>query len=186
MADLLASTPSDEDLLARFHRGERDALAQLAERYELPLLGLARALTGRRDDLALDVVQEAWLRVIKYGCNFDRRSSFRTWIYRIVINRCHDLRQKNQPLSPAAAATPPPPSLDPPHAHTAAELNGRLRIAVEDLAHGQQLVVLLCYHRGLTHEQVADILGVPLGTVKSRLHAALSSLRTSLAAEEPS
>jgi RNA polymerase sigma-70 factor (ECF subfamily) len=185
MADPPVPTPSDEDLLARFHSGERDALAQLAERYELPLLGLARALVGRRDDLALDVVQEAWLRVIKYGRNFDRRSSFRTWIYRIVINRCYDLRQRQQVLPSAAAGTASPPGLDWSVQHNA-ELNGRLRNAFEDLAHGQQLVVLLCYHRGLTHEQVADILGVPLGTVKSRLHAALNSLRTSLSAEETS
>lgn len=173
---------TDEQLLAEFHRGDRRALAMLAERYEPPLLGLARALTGR-EDLALDVVQEAWLRVIKYGRRFDGRSTFKTWMYRIVINHCHDLKRLDRSRTTDPGAIPPPPVLTEPAGH-AAELNGRLRSAVEDLADGQRLIVLLCYHRGLTHEQAADILELPIGTVKSRLHAALNTLRTCLAAED--
>lgn len=177
---------TDEQLLAAFHRGDRRSLAVLAERYEGLLLGLARALTGR-EDVALDAVQEAWFRVIKYGGRFDGRSTFKTWMYRIVINRCHDLRRREASHPPRSAASPPPGEIgghDPTARRDAAELNGRLRLAVEDLTEGQQLLVLLCYHRGVTHGQAADILGLPLGTVKSRLHAALGSLRTRLAAEE--
>lgn len=169
---------TDEDLLSRFHRGDRSALSVLAARYEASLLGLARGLSCGREDLALDIVQEAWLRVIRYGRSFDRRSTFRTWIYRIVINRCHDLRSKaGTPERPYEAYEDPPP------AHDTVELNGRLKRAVGDLSQGQQLVVLLCYHRDLTHEQVAEILAIPVGTVKSRLHAALESLRTTLSSE---
>lgn len=177
---------SDESLLADFHRGDRRALATLADRYERPLLGLAHALTGR-EDLALDAVQEAWLRVIKHGRRFDGRSTFKTWMYRIVINQCHDLRRREAARPEAPTLCPPPPTpagRTPADPGYAPELNGRLRRAVEGLSEGQQLLVLLCYHRGVTHGQAADILGIPLGTVKSRLHSALGGLRARLEAED--
>ena len=79
----------DEDLLRAFARGRKSALAELARRHERPLLGFASGLlAGRSDRVACDVVQETWLRVIRYADSFDGRSGFKTWLYRIAINQC--------------------------------------------------------------------------------------------------
>jgi len=180
--------PTDEQLLAAFTAGDRDALGMLATRYEGPLLGLASGLLAGSRSLAADAVQEMWLRVIKKATGFQGRSSVKTWLYRILINTCHDLRNR-QPvnLGPAAAVEnalsdaslsaaaqdPPDPTHD----------TGPLRAALESMTEPRRLTLLLCYHAGMRHELAADILGVPLGTLKSRLHAALKELRTRLTSE---
>lgn len=184
--------PTDEALLDRFIRGDAEALGLLAERYEPSLVGLARAMLGGRDDAARDAVQEAWVRVIRHARSFDGRSAFRTWVYRIVINKCHDMRaglarNAAAPLAEKDQRAAAPSREDPSGAgHRGAELNGTLRHAMDDLSPGSRLILLLCYHRELSHTQVADILDIPLGTVKSRLHAALTTLRERLAPEAAS
>lgn len=175
---------SDERLLQRFVRGERGALGELADRYERALLGLARGLCDGDEAAARDVVQEAWLRVIKYGGSFDSRSSVRTWLYRVVINRSHDWRTARR-REGTGTRDAEALSVIPTHEQkeSATELNGTLRAAMDRLSASSRLVVLLCYHHALTHEQAAEVLGVPLGTVKSRLHAALGVLRGALREE---
>jgi RNA polymerase sigma-70 factor (ECF subfamily) len=186
---------ADIDLLRRFQRGEILALAELAKRHELSLLGMASGLLDGRQDLARDCVQDCWLRVIKYGKGFDGRASFKTWLYRMVINRSRDLRRRHRVVSLNGSAG---------HGHgsAAGELeaswsagesvpigtSGRneaidgeaLGRAVGRLPEGTRLIVLLCYHRGMTHEAAAEILGIPVGTLKSRLHAGLNELRDAL------
>jgi RNA polymerase sigma-70 factor (ECF subfamily) len=178
---------SDEHLLSSFSRGDHSALAELARRYETRLLGLSQGLLGGRSDLAQDAVQDTWLRVIRSSETFDGRSSFKTWIYRITINRCNDMRAARRHLSTTDAgdadrAGPAMPDAAPPQTDHAEETQS-LRAAVEELRDDRRTVVLLCYHSGMTHEQAADILGLPLGTLKSRLHAALTQLRAALAQE---
>ena len=102
----MTTTASDEQLLKNFAAGERAALGDLACRYELPLLGLAAGLLDGRRHLALDAVQETWLRVIRFAGNFNGRSSFKTWLYRIAINQCHSLRMA-QHQEPQAADLQP-------------------------------------------------------------------------------
>src|SRR5262245_49206087 len=75
-----AVVQTDEQLLSRFLRGEREALGELARRYELPLLGLCAGMLGGRRDRALDAVQETWMRVIRYGHTFSGRCSLKTWL----------------------------------------------------------------------------------------------------------
>ena len=178
---------TDEDLLANFLAGERAALQELAVRYESRLLGLAAGLLGGQRDLACDAVQETWLRVIRFGRQFAGRSSFKTWVYRIAVNQCRSLREFNNhgaTLDPvpgqAAAADGPALTAE------AVDQNQAVRRAVEALDPDKRLVILLCYHTEMTHEQAADILEVPLGTLKSRLHAALTELRAALSAAEAS
>src|SRR5215510_2230127 len=84
----------DEGLLREFVRGKREALGELARRYERALLGLASGLLDGRADLACDAVQETWVRVIRFGPTFDGRSSFKTWVYRIAINQCRTVKAK--------------------------------------------------------------------------------------------
>lgn len=187
----------DADVLARFHRGEVAALGELARRYECALLGLASGLLDGRRDLARDCVQDCWLRVIKYGKGFDGRASLKTWLYRMVINRSRDLRERHRVVSlsgsaghgngPAAgelqaswsAGESVPTGTSGRNEAIDVEALGR---AVGRLAEGTRLIVLLCYHRGMTHEVAAEILAIPVGTLKSRLHAGLNELRNALSA----
>ena len=174
---------TDEQLLTDFAAGERPALGELARRYERPLLGLAQGLLGGRGDLACDAVQETWVRVIRFGRQFMGRSSFKTWVYRIAVNQCRTL-QAVRPV-PVDEATRPKAAEDsePEQPLEVADQNHVVRRAVERLEDDKRFVVLLCYHAGMTHEQAAEILELPLGTLKSRLHAALAELRGTLAAE---
>lgn len=175
---------SDEALLARFAKGDAAALEALARRLERPMLGLALGLVNGRRELAMDAVQETWVRVIQRAASFRGDASASTWIYRILINRCHTVRERadrdtskrsarNIPLEKATSA---------PQHSTAPEPDdvAALRSAVERLAEPKREVLLLCYHAGLSHPQAADILAIPLGTLKSRLNAALTELRTLL------
>ncbi len=180
-----AKAVSDEQLLARFVSGDDDALGELAGRYEGLLIGLCVSMLGDRS-LAMEAVQETWLRVIRHGRTYDGRASVKTWVYQIAMNRCRDLgrssgaravREKKHHQQEA----------DIRHAKTVAgaghQIDPRLERAVGDLEDHQRETVLLCYHRGLTHKQAAEVLGVPMGTIKSRLNKALVKLREALGTE---
>ena len=173
-----ASQPADEQLLERFARGDDSALGALAQRHERNLIGLATALLDGNPDRAHDAVQESWIKVIKHARNFRGQSSFRTWMYRIVINKCKDLRDR-------ATLAPPDEriqSTDATPLRLVAEsaMTQDVRNALRQLAPHTRLLLIICYHQGLSHAQAADVLDIPVGTVKSRLAAALQELRSLL------
>lgn len=180
-----AHEPTDETLLRQFAHGDGRALEQLASRHELNLLGLAKGITASRT-LALDVVQEVWVRVIKHAKHFDNRSSVKTWLYRILINRALDLRAADQQRRISASQPvqehllidehSPPPRDDEQHA--------RLRSALNELPESSRLILLLCKHQGLTGEQAADVMGIPLGTLKTKQAAAMRQLRIAMGVPE--
>ena len=174
---------TDLELLRSIASRDIAALESLTSRYERPLLGLARALLDQREDLARDVVQDCWLRVVKSAGSFRGESAVKTWLYRIVINRANDVRARwiRQDQTPANAE--PPPGSSPGCTFGAFDIQ-RLHQAVSALPSDRRLLLLLCYHQDLTLVQAADILGLPLGTVKSRLHAALEELRSQLGEPE--
>lgn len=169
----------DLPLLQRFAKGDNAALGELARRYEQPLLGLALGIVNNRE-LARDAVQDMWVRVIRAAASFQAQSSVRTWMYRILINRAITLRQAAA-RKPVAVLDADAGAMHPPHG--AGEDAERIRAAVRELPENQQLILVLSYHEGLTHEAAAEVLGIPLGTLKSRLHAALTALRARLGAE---
>jgi RNA polymerase sigma-70 factor (ECF subfamily) len=165
----MATDRTDEELLSEFVTGKSTGRRRGA---------LALGILGGRRDLACDAVQETWLRVIRFGSQFSGRSRFKTWLYRIAINQCRTLAAMRTvaPLEPALIDRAAPAS-------TPSGDREPVRRAVAALDDPKRAVVLLCYHNGLTHEQAAEILEVPLGTLKSRLHAALTDLRAALSAE---
>jgi RNA polymerase sigma-70 factor (ECF subfamily) len=181
----MAAGKTDEDLLRAFDAGNRTALGELARRYERALLGLCRGLLGGHSDrVACDVVQETWVRVIRFAGSFDGRSRFKTWLYRIAINQCRSLLTA-WPVIQASEQLDDEPSDAPGPTETAQnnELAARVRQAVARLSAEKRTALLLCYHADMTHEQVAEILEIPPGTLKSRLHAARQELRERLSAE---
>ena len=176
---------TDEQLMLALAAGRKAALAELARRYERPLLGFARGyLSTPKDQLASDAVQETWLRVIRYAGSFNGNSSLKAWLYRVLINQCRDLiRTQSSSAATGEASSRHDPNPGPAGAAENAELADRLRLVVAELPPDTRLVVLLCYHGGMTHERAAEILEIPLGTLKSRLHTALRELRERLAVE---
>lgn len=182
---------SDHDLLARFvGRGDADALGMIAARYERALLGLAKGLLSGREPLACEAVQGAWVKVIRYGRSFEGTSSVKTWLYRIVINQCRDVRRREaKQAQRTVEARTARPALDarsamrPVAAAEQCETRDLVAAAVARLPDAQREIVLLCYHADLTHAQASEILMIPAGTLKSRLHSALTSLREALPAE---
>ena len=186
-----AGQAADQELLARFAAGDRAALGELASRHERALLGLAMGLLGSRE-LAQEAVQDGWVRVVRTAGpgspakgsagRFREQSSVRTWLYRIVINRCRDIarRERSQRARLNGKARPGHAG-DSPAAD--AELRTALRRAVDGLSPVEREAVLLCHHADLTHVQAAEILRVPLGTLKSRVRTGLGRLERLLRSE---
>lgn len=181
---------TDEELLASFRDGDREAFGVLASRHEVALLGLAKGLLGGSRTLATEAVQDAWVRVIRHAHTYDGRASVRTWLYRIVINRCRDVNARERRAATLARAfavhrRPVGEAERSRGASVRAESTGTvlsddlaaLLPALATLPEDRREVVVLVYGRGMTHEAAADVLAIPLGTLKSRLHAALRHLR---------
>ncbi|KAA0217194.1 MAG: RNA polymerase sigma factor [Leptolyngbya sp. PLA3] len=164
----------DDDLalLQRFVKGDRAALGQLAERHEPALLGLARGLLGGSYALAEEAVQDAWVRVIASSATFEARSEVRTWLYRIVINRCRDLARRARRPEPNGQV----PSVPAPEGE---EFDMRVREAVRNLPVDQREALMLSMH-GLSDRLCAEVLNIPLGTLKSRIRTARTTLRRTL------
>lgn len=167
----------DAALLRAFIKGERSAFSTLAGRHERGMLGMARGLLGGDVERARDAVQEAWVRMIKHAGTYRGEASVKTWLYRILINVCLNERgRKRVRITPAAGVHAESPS----HTAEESEFAARVRRLVSDLPEDRRVIVLLCYHEEMTHEEAAETLGIPVGTLKSRLHTALTSLRASL------
>lgn len=174
----------DEQILERIAAGEHDALGELAQRYEAQLLGLARGLLGGSPTAAEDAVQEAWVRVLRGAGGFRGEAGVKTWLYRIVINRCRDIQRRERRrivretsfrlVGAGGAASETDVSGD------AAERDRRLHASLRGLPVEQREAVLLCHHRGVTQAEAARVLGIPEGTLKSRVRTGLAALRKRL------
>lgn len=183
---------SDEKLLARLRDGDRDAFEPLVRRYERELFGYLRRYVGD-DDLADDVFQNTFVQVFLKIRQYEPGRPVRPWLYAIATNQAIDaLRRRNRrvadrPADSVAAADEdgesrplfellPASGDSPPDVAERAEQAQRVRAAVARLPDLLRQAVMLVYFQGLKYQDAADILGIPVGTVKSRLHAALTKL----------
>ncbi|AWM42479.1 RNA polymerase subunit sigma-70 [Gemmata obscuriglobus] len=182
---------SDEQLLARLRAGERDCFGVLVRRYERELFGYLRRYLGD-DDLADDVFQNTFVQVYTKLGQYEPDRPVRPWLYAIATNQAIDaLRRRNRRADQRADVVTtadedgqprplfellPAAGDEPPAAADRAEQRELVRAAVDRLPELLRQVVLLAYFQGLKYRDVADALGIPVGTVKSRLHAALAKL----------
>jgi RNA polymerase sigma-70 factor (ECF subfamily) len=162
----------DEDLVRRYLSGERAAFATLVERHERRVYNLALRMTGREED-ARDATQDAFLTVLRKLSSFRGEAAFTTWLHRVTVNACYDLLRKRQraPLLDRDEDDLPPlePPPAPDHADTSS-LSLDVQRALMQVPQDFRVVMILHDVQDLRQEEVAAILGVPVGTVKSRLH----------------
>jgi RNA polymerase sigma-70 factor (ECF subfamily) len=168
-------------LVERAARGDRDAQRELFERHRDAAYRVAYRVTGRHED-ALDVVQESFIRAFERLGEFHHGSSFRTWLVRVVTNRALDLLRARKvrlamPLDgeeddPGPAAVARDEAGQPGRELEARELADRLQRAIESLPPEQRAVFALYATGELTYGQIAETVGVPIGTVMSRLYHA--------------
>jgi RNA polymerase sigma-70 factor (ECF subfamily) len=179
---------TDEELVALSIRGDRDSFDQLILRWERPIYALAYRVLGREEE-ARDVVQETFLRAFRGIGNFRGQAKFSSWIYRIALNLCRDWirRERRTPVSPTpegvdvielAAAQGPVESIEELVArHDMSRVVAR---AMERLPEEQRTAIILKEYHGMTFQEIADLQGCPLSTVKTRLYQGLSVLRRHL------
>lgn len=188
MPEPLPLPESDEQLLARLRDGDREVFGPLVRRYERELYGYLRRYLGN-EDLADDVFQTTFLAVFRKIKQYEPGRPARPWLYAIATNQAIDaLRKQNRRADRRADVLTAPdddgeprplfeliPSADlgPPEHADRVEQRELVRAAVERLPDLLREVLLLAYFQGLKYKDIADVLDIPLGTVKSRLHAAL-------------
>ena len=183
----MAGRSDDQSLIEACRAGQVEAFGILVRRYQDRLYPTLLRLTGCAED-AHDLLQDAFVRAFEKLGRFHGDSSFYTWIYRIAVNLALSDRRRRRPgrswpTGPDGAALDPPSDpdqSDPALPLERAEREERVQRALDALAPDHRAVVVLKDLDGLRYEQIAAILGVPVGTVRSRLHRARGELRERL------
>lgn len=172
---------SDENLVTMSQSGDNEAFAQLVRKYSPDAYRTAFMVLSDHNEVE-DVVQESFLTCYRKIKSFRMESSFKTWLYRIVVSRCYDsLRKLNRESSVMNKM-----SLNLNHGNS--DINGiesrmDLREVILGLKPEHRLVLTLYYGMDFGVQKVADIMGVPAGTVKSRLNTARSLIKNRMTAD---
>jgi RNA polymerase sigma-70 factor, ECF subfamily len=181
-------TWSDEELVSRSIGGDADSFNQLVLRWERPIYALAYRVIGREED-ARDVCQETFLRAFRALSGFRGQAKFSSWLYRIALNLCRDWvrRQRRTPvvalpedvdvIELAASREPSEPIEE---LVARRDLTREVEKAMARLPEEQRTAIILKEYHGLTFQEIADLVGCPLSTVKTRLYQGLTVLRREL------
>ncbi len=187
---------ADEQLIERCRQGDQAALEELLARYQNRLMAFIYSVV-RDYHLAEDIFQETFLRVYRQAGKFRRGASFKTWLYAIAINLCRDAlrKSKRRPevsletetagrdgsnprrVSDLLAGKDPGPR----EAAGGREMEAILRRELAGLSLEHRQVIILSRLEGMKYRQIARVLGIPPGTVRSRLHYGLEQLRRNFA-----
>ncbi len=168
-------------------RRDPDLLDRLIEQYQHRLLRFLVYLAGNRE-LAEDLFQETWIRVLERGHQYDGKHEFSTWLYAVARNLTIDYLRKKSPLSldglmedeehaPLEPADTRPMAWEVVQQHEQAE---RISAALVSIPAEYRETVVLRFQEGLALEEIATVTGAPLGTVKSRLYRGLNMLMSRL------
>ncbi len=173
----------DAALVRRLSAGEERAVHELYARYGRPLFAYVRDLTGD-PQLAEEVVQDTFVAAWREAGRFEGRSSLSSWLFGIARRQARDrlrrFRPGTEPVDSLAAV--PAEDAGPEAAAIASASRDEVRDAIRSIAAQHREVLLLTFAHGLTGPEIAAVLGVPEGTVKSRLFAARRALRGALEA----
>jgi RNA polymerase sigma-70 factor (ECF subfamily) len=189
------SAPSDEDLVRAVQSGDADSLGTLMARWEQPLFRFAFRLLQRTED-ARDVCQETFLRILTRSERFRVGARFSTWMYQIALNLCRDQMRRRKrwrllsfdgeeagPELRGRARTEEDGTANPGAALERDEQRRAILKALDTLVPEQREVLVLKEYEGLKFREIAEILGCPESTVKSRMYYGLTALKGALARE---
>jgi RNA polymerase sigma-70 factor, ECF subfamily len=181
----------DDAIVERARAGDRAAFQTLFEKYHRRAFAIAIGVVKRPED-ALDVVQDAFIKVHKHIGNFQGSSSFYTWLYRIVMNLAIDHIRKARKVTEwgdevqreddagDGTLVPHMPDENPSKAAIRRELSGKIHAALETLPEYHRAVIVLREVEGMSYEEMAQVLDVPKGTIMSRLFHARRKLQEQL------
>ncbi len=185
---------TDEQLLGDYRTGDTPALRVLIERHQADLLRFLTRLLGSRA-AAEDAFQDTFLQIHISADTFDTSRRFRPWLFTIAANKARDQLRKNSRQRAVTLSAPVGGAgsdrtqsfvdlleIDVPSPDAALdqeELSRQVQAAIDKLSPTLREILLLAYFQKLSYAQIADDLGIPLGTVKSRLHAAVASFARS-------
>lgn len=168
----------DRDLVGRARRGDLDAYNLLVSRWDRRVFNYLVKLVGNRDD-AMDVSQDVFLKAYQNLAKLDDPGRFGAWLYRIAHNEAYSLLRKSRLDGEELTETAPPP---PGPRMSPVETSLAVAAALERLSADQREAVILKVYEGFKFEEIAEVLGCPVSTVKSRLYTALDLLKEILTA----
>ena len=183
-----ATDRSDETLLTDYLSGDRGAFAALVERYRRELHGFLAKFLGS-NAAADDVFQETFLQVHLAARTFDPERTFKPWLFTIAANKARDWHRRQKRRRAVSLDAPTGAERDgarmvdlmesdeaaPPDSLGGAEMRTEVKRIVDDMPTLYREVLQLNYFQRMSYQQISDVLGIPLGTVKSRLHAAVAA-----------
>lgn len=164
----------DEALFVDYRNGNGTALETLVRRYEKPLYHFLLRRTG---DVAQaeDVFQETWIHVMRGRHTFQESRSFRTWLYAVAANAARRVRVRPEVLAAEAVSNDPPAA-----PLERREMSERIRSLIDSLPEAQREAFLLFEYEGMSYPEISQVLGRPVGTLKSQMHYALKTVRAGL------
>jgi RNA polymerase sigma-70 factor (ECF subfamily) len=176
----------DVELVERHRCGDSQAFDEVYARFEEMVYHLAFRLSGNYEEAA-DLTQEVFLRVYRHLGSFGGRSSLKTWIFRIAINHCRDRLSRWRPLTQPIGSDVaegevayPDPARGPEELAVAADEGRRVTSGLARLPQAFREAVVLRDIEGLSYEEIAEVLGVRIGTVRSRIARGRDQLRALL------
>jgi RNA polymerase sigma-70 factor (ECF subfamily) len=175
---LIFREAEDRDLVGRARRGDLDAYNLLVSRWDRRVFNYLLKLVGRRED-AMDLSQDVFLKAYQNLNKLDDPGRFGAWLYRIAHNEAYSLLRKTKPEGGELTETAPPPQGP---RMLPVETSLAVTAALSRLTAEQREAVVLKIYEGFKFEEMAEILGCPVSTVKSRLYTALDLLKDTLTA----
>jgi RNA polymerase sigma-70 factor (ECF subfamily) len=178
---------NETQVIRKAQAGDAQAFSVLVENHQLFLYNLALRVTSHPQE-AQDLAQEAFIRAWRGLSAFRGQSSFRTWLYRILVNLSYDrypkLKREMNQLSIDAEEIEPPQESFLEEQVDQKELRTFLHQQMKELPESYRLVLLLRYQKELSYKEIAAILDIPMGTVKTIIFRAKAELRTRLAQQQ--
>ena len=186
--------PDDSQLVERAQDGDREAYGQLVKRYQDKVYSICYGKLKDEQD-ALDVSQDVFIKVFRYLENFNRESSFYTWLYRIAVNTCIDFLRKQSRMAQVDyddtikrdedvegndLLMPSRLGINPDKALGRKELRTKMLEALESLSEKHRTILNLREVEGLSYKEMADVLDISKGTVMSRLYHARNYFQEAL------
>jgi RNA polymerase sigma-70 factor (ECF subfamily) len=180
-----AEVDVDQELVARSRNGDREAFATLVRKYQSKVLTLATRILDNRSE-AEDMAQDIFVKIFQSLHDFRGASRFSTWLYRITVNHClNHLRRRTRQQQTLVMTEPAEWTQESPASNPFRTLEQKERWALvqaklQELSLEHRTIILLRDFEGLSYDEIADVLQLESGTVKSRLHRARMELKALL------